>query len=270
MSAPGTPRRSSAWLAVKAATALTITFLLAPIAVVLIEAFNDSDLMSFPPQAYSLRWFRAFFDNAEFIGSLLLSLKLGLIAAALSTVAGTMAGLALARGGSSNAGLQTLLLSPLYVPRVLIGLALLLAFAWLNVSGALWGMILGHVLITIPYVVRTVLIGARAVDTSVEEAARMLGATRWQAFRLVTMPLIRAAMLSGFVFALIISFSDIYLALFISGPQTITLPMRLFTFMEWDQSPLVAAASAVQIALILAVIVVTGRLFGLSTPGRVE
>ena len=98
----------------------------------------------------------------------------------------------------------------------------------------------------------------------------MLGATRWQAFRLVTMPLIRAAMLSGFVFALIISFSDIYLALFISGPQTITLPMRLFTFMEWDQSHLVAAASAVQIALILAVIVVTGRLFGLSTPGRVE
>jgi putative spermidine/putrescine transport system permease protein len=98
----------------------------------------------------------------------------------------------------------------------------------------------------------------------------MLGATRWQTFRLVTVPIIRASLMSGFIFALIISFSDIYLALFISGPQSITLPMRLFTFMEWDQSPLVAAASAVQIALIFSVILVVGRLLGLSRPGRVE
>jgi putative spermidine/putrescine transport system permease protein len=76
--------------------------------------------------------------------------------------------------------------------------------------------------------------------------------------------------MSGFIFALIISFSDIYLALFISGPHTTTLPLRLFTFMQWDQSPLVAAASAIQIVLILSVILVTGRLFGLSSPGRVE
>jgi putative spermidine/putrescine transport system permease protein len=263
-------RRSPAWIGVSAMTALTFAFLLAPIVVVLIEAFNNSELMSFPPQALSLRWFRAFFANAEFMNSLWLSLKLGLTAAAISTALGTMAGLALARAGSASASLQTLLLSPLYVPRVLIGLALLLAFAWLNVSGALWGMILGHVLITMPYATRTVVVGMQAVDPSVEEAARMLGATRWQTFRLVTVPIIRASLMSGFIFALIISFSDIYLALFISGPQSITLPMRLFTFMEWDQSPLVAAASAVQIALIFSVILIVGRLFGLSSPGRVE
>jgi putative spermidine/putrescine transport system permease protein len=226
--------------------------------------------MNFPPQGLSLRWFQAFFANAEFMSSLWLSLKLGLIAAACSTALGAMAGLALARGGSSNASLQALLLSPLYVPRVLVGLALLLAFAWLNVSGSLWGMILGHVLITMPYATRTVVVGMRALEPSVEDAARTLGATRWQAFRLVTVPIIRGALMSGFIFALIISFSDIYLALFISGPQSITLPLRLFTFMEWDQSPLVAAASAVQIALILSVILVAGRLFGLSSPGSVE
>lgn len=271
MSARAERRRSPAWITVSALAALTFAFVLAPIVVVLVEAFNDSELMTFPPQGLSLRWFGAFFAHAEFKSSLWLSLKLGLIAAALSTALGTMAGLALARrGGSANASLQTLLLSPLYVPRVLIGLALLLAFAWLNVSGALWGMILGHVLITMPYATRTVVVGMRAVDPAVQEAARMLGATRWQTFRLVTMPIIRGALMSGFIFALIISFSDIYLALFISGPQTVTLPLRLFTFMEWDQSPLVAAASAVQIALILSVILIAGRLFGLSGPGKVE
>nr|WP_283949645.1 ABC transporter permease [Limobrevibacterium gyesilva] len=236
----------------------------------MIEAFNDSDDMTFPPQGLTLRWFRAFVENGDFVTSLVVSLKLGLIAAAISTALGTMAGIALARSRSSSASLETLLMAPLYVPRVLIGLSLLLAFAWLDVTGALWGMILGHVLITMPYATRTVAVGMRAVELSVQEAARMLGATRWQTFRLVTMPIIRSSLLSGFIFALIISFSDIYLAIFISGPETITLPMRLFTFMEWDQSPLVAAASAIQIALILAVVVVTGRLFGLSGPGRVE
>lgn len=270
MSAMTGTRRSPAWIAVSVFSAFVMAFLLAPIVVVLIEAFNDSELMSFPPQGFSLRWFQAFFANAEFMGSLWLSLQLALIAAAISTALGAMAGLALARSGARSASLQTVLLSPLYVPRVLVGLALLLAFAWLNISGSLLGLILGHVLITMPYATRTVVVGMRAVEPSVEEAARMLGATRVQTFRLVTLPIIRSALMSGFIFALIISFSDIYLALFISGPQSITLPLRLFTFMEWDQSPLVAAASAVQIVLILSVILVAGRLFGLSSPGSVE
>jgi putative spermidine/putrescine transport system permease protein len=270
MSAHPAPRDSLAWMTLSVLTALVMAFLLAPIVVVLIEAFNDAELMTFPPRNLSLRWFKAFFDNAEFMSSLWISLKLGLIAAAISCALGAMAGIALARRATADASLQTLLLAPLYVPRVLIGLALLLAFAWLNVSGTFTGMILGHVLITMPYATRTVLVGMRAVDPNVEEAARMLGATRWQTWRLVTMPIIRASLLSGFIFALIISFSDIYLAMFISGPQSITLPLRLFTFMEWDQSPLVAAASAVQIAHILSVILVAGRLFGLSNPRRVD
>ena len=261
-------RRSLTWVALIVVTVATYIFLLAPIVIVLVQAFNGSELMSFPPQELSLRWFYAFFADTQFTTALWFSLKLGLIAAAISTVLGTMAGIALAHAGSGGAFLQTLLLSPLYVPRVLVGLALLLAFAWLNVSGSLGGMIAAHVLITMPYATRTVMVGMRAVSASVQEAARVLGATRLQTFWLVTFPIIRASLLSGFVFALIISFSDIYLALFISGPNSITLPMRLFTFMEWDQSPLVAAASAIQILIILFVILVTGRLFGLSSSRR--
>ena len=155
-------------------------------------------------------------------------------------------------------------MAPLYVPRVLVGLALLLAFAALNLSGSLVGLLLGHVLITLPYATRTVAVGLRAMERAVQEAARVLGATPAQVFWRVTLPILRGALLSGFVFALIVSFSDIYLALFIAGPQTVTLPMRLYTTMEWDQSPIVAAASAVQVVLVLAVMLVTGRLFGAS------
>jgi len=266
----GESRRSLTWIVLIAVTMVTYTFLLAPIGVVLIQAFNSGELMTFPPQGLSLRWFYAFFADTQFTTALWFSLKLGVIAATISTILGTMAGLALARAGAGGAFLQTVLLAPLYVPRVLVGLALLLAFAWMNVSGSLMGMIVSHVLITMPYATRTVMVGMRAVSASVQEAARVLGATQWQTFWLVTVPIIRSSLLSGFVFALIISFSDIYLALFISGPQSITLPMRLFTFMEWDQSPLVAAASAIQILIILFVILVTGRLFGLSSAGRVE
>ena len=263
-------RPSLAWLAVCTAAALTLVFLLAPIAVVVLEAFNDAELMSFPPEKLSLRWFSAFFAHQDFLASLKVSLQIAVAAAAVSTVIGAMAALALARTGSGQAFLEAFLLSPLYVPRVLIGLALLLAFAWLNISGSFAGLLAGHILITFPYTVRTVLVGLRAVEPAVEEAARVLGASRWQVFQRVTLPLIQTSVLSGFVFALIISFSDIYLAIFVSGPQSITLPLRLFTFMEWDQSPLVAAASTVQILLILAVVLITTRLFGLSAPGRTE
>jgi putative spermidine/putrescine transport system permease protein len=265
-----TPHSSIAWSALCVAASLTFVFLLAPIVIVVVTAFSDAELMSFPPQGLSLRWFAAFFQHADFMASLKLSLVLALLAAAASTGIGTTAALALARPFRGRPLAEAFLLAPLYVPRVLIGLALLLAYAWLNLSGSFAGLLAGHILITFPYTVRTVLVGLRGVEPALEEAARMLGASRWQVFRLVTLPLIRTAVLSGFVFALIISFSDIYLAIFVSGPQSTTLPLRLFTFMEWDQSPLVAAASTVQIVLILAVVLITARLFGLSAPGRTE
>lgn len=261
---------SVGWVLICAATALILAFILAPVAVVIVAAFDDRELMAFPPHALSLRWFAAFFRHTEFITSLELSARLGLIAALASTLLGTTAALALHRRRREAPFMQTFLLSPLYVPRVLIGLALLLAFARLNLAGGFLGLLLGHVLITMPYALRTVAVALHGVEPSVEEAARMLGARGWQVFRLVTFPLIRSAVLSGFVFAFIVSFSDIYLALFIAGPQTVTLPLRLFNVMEWDQSPLIAAASTVQIGLILTAVVITGRLFGLSSPGRMQ
>jgi putative spermidine/putrescine transport system permease protein len=262
--------RNAPWWLLCAFVALVYVYMLAPIAVVLIEAFNDSELLQFPPREYSLRWFYVLASHGDFLNSFRISIVLGLAAAAIATTLGTLAAYGLVRhrrGG--QAGLETLLLAPLYVPRVLIGLSLLLALSTIHLTGTFLGMLLAHVLITIPYVIRTVSVSLEGVDPAVEEAARSLGATPVQGFLRVTLPLVRSGLVAGAIFAFIISFSDIYLALFISGPHTVTLPLRMFHFMEWEQTPLIAAVSAVQVILILTLLVVAERAVGFLKAGRI-
>lgn len=252
-----------------ALVAVAYTYMLGPIAVVLVEAFNASDQMQFPPAGLSLRWFRQLAGHEGFLVSFRVSLVLGLITAVAATIGGTLAAYGLIRfRRPKQAGIETLLLAPLYVPRVILGMALLLSLSKLGLTGSLTGMAVGHVLITLPFVVRTVSASLYDTDPAVEEAARSLGATPRQAFLRVTMPLTRSGIVAGAIFAFIISFSDVYLALFISGPETITLPLRLFNFMEWEQTPLVAAVSTVQVVLILGIMVVAEKAVGLSTLGR--
>jgi putative spermidine/putrescine transport system permease protein len=152
---------------------------------------------------------------------------------------------------------------------VLIGMSLLLALSVVRLTGTFGGMLLAHVLITLPYVVRTVSVSLHGVDPAVEEAARCLGATPLQGFLRVTLPLVRSGLIAGAIFAFIISFSDVYMALFISGPQTVTLPLRMFHFMEWEQSPIVAAVSVVQVVLILTLVIVAEKTVGFLKAGRI-
>lgn len=249
--------------------ALLYVYLLAPVVVVVIEAFNGAELMRFPPREWSARWFGTFLRRPDFVGSFRVSLALALVTAVLSTIAGTLAAYGLIRfRRGRQAGMETFLLAPLYVPRVLIGLSLLLALSSIRLAGTFTGLALAHVLITVPYVVRSVTASLHGVDPAVEEAARCLGATPAQTFLRVTLPLIRTATLAGALFAFMVSFTDVYLALFLSGPQTVTLPVRVFHFMEWEQSPLVAAVSTVQLLFIVGLAVVTERLTGFSSTGR--
>jgi len=262
-------RASRWWRVVIAMSVVAYLYMLGPIAVVVVESFNASDQMRFPPRQWSARWFYALAENAEFLTSFRVSLVLAIVTALIATVAGTLAAYSLVRHRRPHqAGIETLLLAPLYVPRVLLGMALLLTLSKLSLTGSLIGMAIGHVLITLPFVVRTVSASLAGVDPATEEAARILGATWRQAFLRVTAPQMRSGVVAGAVFAFIISFSDVYLALFIAGPTTITLPLRLFNYMEWEQTPLVAAVSTVQVALILAVMVAAEKIVGLSKAGR--
>jgi len=146
--------------------------------------------------------------------------------------------------------LETFFVLPMLVPEVLLGVALLLFFIKIQLNLTLFSLIIAHIVITIPYVVRTVSVSLHGVDPMLEEAAKMLGATKVQAFFKVTLPLIRSGIISGALFSFIISFGDINLSLFLTGPNTATIPVHIFSEIQWQGDPTIAAISAIQILIV--------------------
>mgnify|MGYP000097273483 CR=1 FL=1 len=244
----------------------------APIAVVviLVESLTSADYVSFPPVGLSLRWYLEIPQRPEFVASLVTSLTVAVAAALVSTVVGTLAGLALVRYRfPGRAVLQTLFLSPLSVPSIVLGIALLRFYATYAVPRNIVTLVLAHTLITAPYTIRLVSVSLGAVSQQLELAARNLGATPWIAFRSVTLPLIRPGMLAGLVFAFIISFDDISVSLFLASVKSTTLPVRIFTYIDQSYDPFITAISSVLI-LIVAVLAIAiektvgiGKLFGI-------
>jgi ABC-type spermidine/putrescine transport system permease subunit II len=225
--------------------------LLAPLVVVIAVSFGPSAAFEFPPRGLTLHWFEAFFESQALVSSLFrVSLVVGLLAAMLATLLGTGAALGLVRFRFfGREALEAFFLAPLLVPEILLGAALYLFYA--------------RLVICTPYVIRTVTAGLVGLDPRLEEAAMSLGATRTQAFFKVTLPLLRSSLLSGAIFAFIISFSDINLALFLSGPQSTSLPVQIFSQIQWQGDPSIAAASSLQIAIIGVLILAVQRIFRL-------
>ncbi|HEY1361002.1 MAG TPA: ABC transporter permease [Xanthobacteraceae bacterium] len=239
--------------------------LLAPLIVVVAVSFGPSATFAFPPSGVTLRWFAAFFASDAYVGSFFrVSLVVGLLAAAIATGLGTAAAVGLVRFRFvGREALETLFLAPLLVPQILLGAALYLFYARLALQASLWTLLCGHLVICTPYVIRSVTAGLVGMDPRLEEAAMSLGATRLQAFRKVTLPLLRSSLLSGAIFAFIISFSDVNLALFLSGPSSTSLPVHLFSEIQWQGDPTIAAASSLQIVVIGLLILLVQRIFRL-------
>jgi ABC-type spermidine/putrescine transport system permease subunit II len=239
--------------------------LLAPLVVVVAVSFGPSAAFEFPPSGFTLRWFEAFFASREFVTSFFrISLVVGLLAALFATLLGTAAAVALVRFRFfGREALEAFFLLPLLVPQILLGAALYLLYARLAVQASIWTLLCGHLVICTPYVIRSVTAGLVGMDPRLEEAAMSLGATWLQAFFKVTLPLLRSSLLSGAIFAFIISFSDINLALFLSGPESTSLPVHLFSQIQWQGDPTIAAASSLQIVIIGTLVLVVQRIFRL-------
>ena len=246
-------------------TLMVYVFLLIPIVVVVSIAFSKLTTLSFPPAWFSLRWFAAFLANNDFMTSFGFSAFLAFVTSLISTLIGGLAAYGLVRlHFPGQSGMQVALVGPLYVPRVLIGVSLLLGFAMVHMVGSFAGLLLGHVLITMPYALRLIAVGFYGMNRSTEEAAWTLGANRMQTFVKIVLPGMRSSILGAALFSFIISFTDLYLAMFLTGARTVTLPMRIFTYLEWNSDPLVAAVSAVQILLVFGVAFIVDRTVGLA------
>jgi putative spermidine/putrescine transport system permease protein len=249
-----------------AAVAVVIyLFLLAPLLIVVAVSFDPTDGFRFPPPGFSLRWYAAFFTSATFMRAFFrVSLLVALTVSVLATLIGGMAAVGLVRFlARGRTLLETFFLAPLVVPEILLGAALFLYYTRLRISTSVASLIAAHLLLALPYVVRTVSAGLTGLDRSLEEAAMSLGASRAQAFAKVTLPLIRSSLLSAGIFAFIVSFSDINVALFVAGPESVTLPVHVFSQIVFEADPTIAAASALQILLIAALLGIAQRAFRL-------
>jgi putative spermidine/putrescine transport system permease protein len=250
-----------AYLAVNSAV---VFFLLLPIAIIAVFALNPTPYIAFPPVGVSLRWFAKFFASPDFMNALWLSLGVAAVVVVLSTVIGALAALAIARGNLPGARLLTAaFLSPLMLPAILTGLALFQVFMIADIGRPLWGLVIGHTLVAVPYVLRTTLAVLHDFDRRIEEAAAVLGASPARVFREVTLPLIRPGVMAGGIFAFIVSFDQFPISLFLVVPNGETLPVVLFNYIKFDLDGAIAAASMVSIALALAVVFALERLIGL-------
>jgi putative spermidine/putrescine transport system permease protein len=247
---------------------VTYLLVLGPIVIVLITAFSPTDFFVFPPPGLSLRWFEVFFATESLRSAFLRSIQIAVVSAVVSTLLGTMAALFVARRKGWVASLmQTLFLAPLIFPAIVFGLALLLFFKLIGGMPEFAGLVIAHAILGMPFVIRAVSSSVLAVDPVLEEASQSLRAGPVRTFGHVTFPLIWPGILSGGLFAFILSFGELNTALFLTGPGVTTLPIEIFSYLQFQGGQLViAAASAVQVGMIAIIVLVMERLVGL---GRV-
>lgn len=241
---------------------LFIAFILAPLVVVVLVSFTDKGFMAMPFDGASLRWYRAIADNPQFLASFWVSLRLGLVSATLSALIAVPAALAIARGRfPGRDAIAAFLVSPLMIPHVVLGVALLRFFSGLGLAGSFAGLVAAHLIVVTPYMVRLVSAGLAGLDPRVERAAESLGAGRLTVFRRITLPLILPGVAGGWILAFITSFDELTVSLFLASPSSTPLPVRLFTYIDQMTDPLVAAVSAALIGLTALVLVVLDRFY---------
>jgi putative spermidine/putrescine transport system permease protein len=248
--------------------ALGFAVLVLPIVIVVGISFSPTESQAFPPSGVSLRWYGEFLSSAFFEAFFLVSLPIAIATAAVATVLGVLAAYVVVRREIPFENEAVMyFISPLIIPPAIIALALLIVLDanQLRFVPQFVKIVVGHVVITLPYTFLTAMTALQSLDDELEQAARNLGAGRFQTFRKVTLPLIRSGVVSGFLLAFILSFTDSVVALFLSGRNTTTLPVEIFSFLQFDSSPLIAATATVQIVLVLVLVLLIGRLVGFKT-----
>ncbi|MER2534469.1 MAG: ABC transporter permease [Rhizobiaceae bacterium] len=252
-------------------TAFTIGMLLIiPSLFVLAISLTGESYIEFPPSSLSLRWYRAFFEDPQWMQSALLSLRIALGATVAATVIGTMAALAFVRGTLPGGEIiRVVSLSPLIVPSIVTAVGMYMIFAPLGLVGNYFGFVIAHTILAVPYVVLVMTASLEGVEMDIELAALSCGASRTRAFFEIILPNILPGAISSAVFAFLSSFDEVTIAIFLSSVRQQTLPSKLFENINYTLTPVIAAASAVVMLLslgLMLLVVVLNR----SLTGRVE
>jgi putative spermidine/putrescine transport system permease protein len=247
------------------ANVLVYAILLLPLLIVVAISFTAGAGVDFPPQGLSLRWFDYIAHRPEFVSGTVNSLILAAIATVLALALGTLASLGMVRYRfPGKAALEALFLAPLVVPSLIIGVSLLYFFSTIGFRDALQRLVLAHLILTVPYTIRSVSATLYGIDPAYEEVSRVMGAGPLRTFREVLLPMLRPGIVVAALFAFIVSFGNFNVSIFLISGNTVTLPVRIFTYLGFQFDPSVAAISTVLLIGTVVVLVIAERTIGLT------
>jgi putative spermidine/putrescine transport system permease protein len=246
------------------AVAAILLFVILPAIVVVLAAFNDRAILAFPPQVWSLRWFARAFDYADFRKGLWNGIVVTAWASTLALVIGAAFSYAIHRYDFTvKRALEAILLSPLVIPHYTIGLGLLMLAAQAGAGRGFPLVILTHVVLVLPFVIRSVFISLQNLDARLELAAAGLGAAPLRVVLTVTLPLLLPGLLSGWLFAAILSFNEFTATLFVTSQATQTLPVAMYNYVREFADPTLAALSVIYIAVTAMLLTLANACLGL-------
>ncbi len=241
---------------------LGLAFLAFPVLVTVVASFEASNFIAFPPTALSLRWYGQIASITRIGEATLISFQVALLSASLATLLALGAALALVRGRVPLSGsLTALMASPISLPMIAIGMALVQFFIQIGVAFSWWSLVIGHVVLVVAYPLRTLVSALLLAEPSQEQAARSLGASPITVFRTVTVAQIAPGLLSGFLFAFLISFDNYPISLFLVRGTVTTMPIELFNHINQNLDPTPAAFSTIYVLVLTVVIALAEKRF---------
>jgi len=257
------PRKDLAAFALGAYSVLFMVFLLTPIVAVVLVSFSASSFISFPIESWTLRWYERIFEYKPFMSSLLVSLEIAFGSAVLGALIGVPAALVVARSKTPlGSFIANLLLAPISIPAIVLGFSLLFFLSAVSIGISFFALLVTHTVIAVPYISRTTLAVYRALPPDLEEAAAILGASRWQTLRMTTLPLIRPGIFAGGLFSFLISLDNLPVSFFFGTANTNTLPVVMLSYMQNQFDPSIAAMSAVQMLIAVVMLLIVEAVYG--------
>lgn len=265
------PERLGRW-ALLASVWAGLAFLTLPLAIIVAVSFTETEYLTFPPVGFTWRWYQQFLADPSYLESIGLSASIAIGSTVIAILIGIPTALAITR--STLPGMKivnTIFLAPLILPTIVIGAALLQYASMMGFARSYTALLVGHVVIVVPYILRTVLASLARFDQTLEEASLDLGASAFSTFFLVTLPIIKPGLVAGALFALIISWINVELSIFNATASLMPIPVKLFNYVQYAIDPMVAAISAATIYVAIVAVVLLDIFVGIdrvATPSK--
>lgn len=237
---------------------LVAFFLIAPTLVVIPMSFSSGRTLRFPPPGYSLRWYQNLFESPLWTDAIGNSLQLAIATALVATVVGTITALAMSRGKFPGYSIiQSLILSPIIIPAIIIAIGMFSTFVRWGISGTFFGLVIAHTILALPFVVINVMASLRTLDRNLEMAAANLGANPVRTFQHITLPIISPGVFAGALFAFITSWDEIVISIFLTDPGIRTLPVVMWNQVRTEVDPTIAAAATILTTITTLILIIS-------------